>query len=118
MLVDNGKIWDMKTSNIFPMPHHEESPEKTQYGNPSFLDKPNPILPYPLLFCQKFSDPPTPPPISQFPSILKKKSTTSLPPPLFLPFTRGGRDLNYANTMSMSSTKLTKFLKLQAKLNY
>ena len=32
MLVDNGKIWDMKTSNIFPMPHHEESPEKTQYN--------------------------------------------------------------------------------------
>ena len=69
-------------------------------------------------FLPKIFRPPPPPPISQFPSILKKKSTTSLPPPPFLPFTRGGRDSNYVNTMSMSSTKLTKFLKLQAKLNY
>ena len=80
----------MKTSNIFPMPHHEESPEKTQYGNPSFLDKPNPILPYPLLFCQKFSDPPHSP--SHFPiSINFEKKVYHLPPssPLFALYKRG-----------------------------
>ena len=47
------------------MLHHEESPEKSQYGNPPFLDKPPPFS------SKNFQ---TPPP---FPSILKKSN----PPP-------------------------------------
>ena len=66
MFVIKGKI---NTSRFFPMLHHEESPEKPQYGNHLFLD--NPLISHysPLPFLEKIFRRP------QFPPILKKPNS-------------------------------------------